>query len=161
VDDGPGDRHAHRDGGGIEDPQDLHAGQQHHDVSGGTRGFLLIREAAGGFVGALFGFVVWFTQACPKGPGHWCWNGRHHRGRGGLDRLGAGEVGERCIVAGTVLGMVMTSGVIARAGDPMTIDATFLVVIWILFVARGVVHSAWTTASAETLEVRIPTLIAT
>lgn len=64
-------------------------------------------------------------------------------------------------MAGTVLGMVMTSGVIARAGDPMTIDATFLVVIWILFVARGVVHSAWTTASAETLEVRIPTLIAT
>lgn len=71
------------------------------------------------------------------------------------------EVRERCILTGSVFGSVMTSGVITWADDAMTIDAIFLVVISILSVARGVVHSPWTTTSAETCEVRVPELVAT
>lgn len=127
----------------------------------GISTFLLIYYAAVGFFVVYFNSVFGFTQSRSNGLGNWFWaaDATAVVVVGLLsDRVG---VRKPFILAGTVLGIVMTSIFATRATDPLTTYTTFVVIISILSFARGAAYSPWMTAFSETLEARNPALVAT
>lgn len=127
----------------------------------GVSTFLLIYYAAVGFFVIYFTSVFGFTESRSNGLGNWFWAADAVAvvivGLAS-DRLG---VRKPFILAGAVLGIVMTSIFATRATLPSTTYTTFIVIISILSFARGAAYSPWMTAFSETLEERNPALVAT
>ncbi len=127
----------------------------------GISTFLLIYYAAVGFFVIYFNSVFGFTEARSNGLGNWFW------AADATAVVVVGLVSDRVgvrkpfILAGTVLGITMTSIFATRATDPLTTYATFVVIISVLSFARGAAYSPWMTAFSETLEARNPALVGT
>ncbi len=123
--------------------------------------FLLIYYAAVGFFVIYFTSVFSFSQARSNGLGNWFW------AADAVAVIIIGLISDRVgvrkpfILAGTVLGIVMTSIFATRATDPATTYTTFIVIVSLLSFARGTAYSPWMTAFSETLEQRNPALVAT
>ena len=123
--------------------------------------FLIIYYTAVGFNPIYFETIFGFSPSQANGLGNWFWaaDATAVVVVGLLsDRFG---VRKPFILAGTVLGIVMTSVFATRATDPLTTYTTFVVIISVLSFARGAAYSPWMTAFSETLEARNPALVAT
>ncbi len=123
--------------------------------------FLLIYYAAVGFFVIYFTSVFGFTQARSNGLGNWFW------AADAAAVIIIGLISDRAgvrkpfILAGTVLGIAITSIFATRATDPATTYTAFIVIVSVLSFARGTAYSPWMTAFSETLEQRNPALVAT
>jgi len=123
--------------------------------------FLLVYYAAVGFFVIYFTTVFGFSQARANSIGNWFW------AADAVTVVVVGVLSDRIrvrkpfIVIGGAGGIVMTVLFATRATHPSTTYGTFVVIVSVLSVCRGMAYAPWMAAFTETLERRNPALVAT
>ncbi len=127
----------------------------------GVSVFLLIYYAAVGFFVIYFSSVFGYSQAQANGLGNWFWAAN------AVAVVAVGIVSDRVgvrkpfMVVGGAAAVVMAAIFASRATHPATAYSSFIVIVSILSVSRGIAYAPWMAAFTETVEERNPALVAT
>ena len=127
----------------------------------GVSVFLLIYYAAVGFFVIYFSSVFGYSQAQANGLGNWFWAAN------AVAVVAVGIVSDRVgvrkpfMVVGGAAAVVMAAIFASRATHPATAYSSFIVIVSILSVSRGIAYAPWMAAFTETVERRNPALVAT